>query len=240
MRTKILIVGDSLTKGHPGAGYIRFLKQELPETRIKSEGRGGRTLRDTALILPTLLKKHRPDLLVIETGTNDLLLPFLKERGGKRSQRIQRKLFDGGIPLSNPAHFRTIYASSLKMLSAWGFKSPFLITIACLGENPRSPLNRKRRMHNEVIRDLCARHEAHLIDTASRFEEILNREPESESHLPDAPGNIHERFLKKLSGVSDSLSRRRGLQLTIDGVHFNRRGARIYAHAVQKALRPFL
>jgi len=240
LKTTVLIVGDSLTQGHPGAGYIRFLKQGLPEIRIKSEGRGGRTLRDTALILPTLLKRHHPDLLVIETGTNDLLLPFLKERGRKRRHRIQRKRFEGGVPLSNPAHFRTIYASCLKMLSAWGFKSPFLITIACLGENQRTQLNRKRRMHNEVIRDLCARHEAHLIDTASRFEEILNREPEPESHLPNTPVNIHDLLLKKLSGVSDSLSRKRGLRLTIDGVHFNRRGASIYAHTVQKALRPFI
>lgn len=236
----MLIVGDSLTKGHPGASYIHFLKQGLPDVRIKSDGRGGRTLRDTALILPALLKKHRPDLLVIETGTNDLLLPFLKERGGKGRSRSQMKIIDGRVPFSNPVQFRTVYASCLRMLSAWGLEAPFLITIACLGENPGTRLNRKRRMHNEVIRDLCVHHEAHLIDPASRFEEILNREPEPGRHLPDDPGNIHDRLLKKLSSVSDSLSRKRGLRLTVDGVHLNRRGAAIYAQTVLKSLRPFL
>ena len=240
LKQKILIVGDSLTAGHPGARYISYLKRELPGVRIKSAGKGGRTLRDTALILPSLMQRYHPDILVIETGTNDLLLPFLKERGGQWFHRIHEAEQKGGLPLPNPSHFQTVYECSLKMLSTLGCRSPLLITIACLGEDLETPLNRKRRIHNDVIRGLCANDGACLVDTAARFERMLSRKQRPNSYLLDDPGSINDRLLKKLARWSDSLSRKRGLRLTIDGVHFNRRGARIYARVVSNTLRKFL
>ena len=133
-----------------------------------------------------------------------------------------------------------IYECALKMLTALGFRSPLLVTIACLGENLETPLNQSRRRHNDVIRSLCTGGGPRLIDTAAWFEHILRGGGSPKNDLLENPENIRDRLLKKLARWTDSLSRKRGLQLTIDGVHFNRRGSRITARVVARALRQLL
>lgn len=86
---KVLVVGDSLSAeyGLPrGSGWVALLEQrvgreKLP-ARIVNASISGDTTAGGRARLPTLLKSHSPDIVVIELGGNDALrgLPLASTR----------------------------------------------------------------------------------------------------------------------------------------------------------------
>lgn len=71
----ILAFGDSLTAGygaHPSQSYPAIL-QQLLKVKVINAGISGEISQNGLKRLPELLKKHRPDLLIICHGGNDIL-----------------------------------------------------------------------------------------------------------------------------------------------------------------------
>lgn len=91
----VLILGDSLSSAHriaAEAGWVALLQQRLsthtpaPPTIINAS-RGGKTIDDALLELPSLLKQHHPEVVVIELGGNDAILGA---NGDKLQQGLAR------------------------------------------------------------------------------------------------------------------------------------------------------
>lgn len=74
----ILVVGDSLSAGYGlplGSGWVSLLEKRLADRghphRVVNASVSGDTTAGGLTRLPSLLERHRPDVLVIELGAND-------------------------------------------------------------------------------------------------------------------------------------------------------------------------
>jgi acyl-CoA thioesterase I len=86
---KILVVGDSLSAEYGlqrGSGWVALLEQRLADEGIAAAvvnaSISGDTTSGGRTRLPSLLRQHRPDIVVIELGANDALrgLPLEETR----------------------------------------------------------------------------------------------------------------------------------------------------------------
>jgi acyl-CoA thioesterase-1 len=79
----ILVLGDSLSAAYGmrvDEGWVALLQQRLPDHRIVNASISGETTDGGVNRLPALLKKHRPDIVIIELGGNDGLRGFQIQR----------------------------------------------------------------------------------------------------------------------------------------------------------------
>jgi acyl-CoA thioesterase-1 len=71
----ILVMGDSLSAGYglaPGQGWVSLLQQDLePKHRIINASISGETSDGGLARLPDTLRRHKPDIVVLELGAND-------------------------------------------------------------------------------------------------------------------------------------------------------------------------
>jgi hypothetical protein len=225
----LLIVGDSLAGGLPYLSFSAQLKGMLHDWRITSDAAGGDTLAGINARLERLLIGHEPDVL-------DILLPALESRGGLCRRLVRRIEACGSIPTTGLEDFRDLYSSTLESATK-AAGHILVITIACIGERVESDLNRRGAQFNEIIREIVASHGASLADVGKAFRGILSGlETQSGFLMESVSCTLTDTFRCLTPRGADRLSGRRGLVLTMDGVHLNRCGARLYAETVAAAL----
>lgn len=232
----LLIVGDSLAGGLPHICFVGRLESGLRDWRVAANALGGDTLAGIGARLEMLLRERRPDALVIEAGSNDVFLPFIKARGGLWRVLVERLEARGSVPAAGPEAFREVYSRILD--GAVGAVDRVAVTtIACIGEDMESEVNRSAHQYNTVIRGEAARRGAAVADTARIFREALAEAGTRSGFLVDNLSCMFTDTLRCLTPRgADRLSGRRGLVLTMDGVHLNRYGAGLYARTVAAAL----
>ena len=113
---KMLFVGDSITEGWLGASYIRMLRKSLKGYQFINRGLGGDTLAGISHRIPILLKRREPDILVIQAGTHDLLLPYLLQRGGTWKVLVDQFVDRGSIYARDKSDFQTRYQNLLEVI----------------------------------------------------------------------------------------------------------------------------
>jgi lysophospholipase L1-like esterase len=232
---KLLLLGDSLTAGHPGVGYPEMLARIGCPVALVAEGSGGSTLREARWRLNPLLQTHRPRFLMVEIGANDVLIPMFQRRGGPWKTMARNLQFKGSVPMTTPEAFRQAFEEMLDGMPE-GLQV-FLATIACLGEVLGSDMNRARNQYNTVIRNLAEKHRTGLVDVARAFDGELRNLDKPSAYLLNRHVSVFvDTLITAPEAGADYLSKRRGLHLTVDGVHLNSRGARLYAETVLAAL----
>jgi len=75
---KVLVVGDSLSAEYglaAGTGWVALLGDKLKQAKLEADivnaSVSGETTSGGRTRLPALLKKHQPDIVIIELGAND-------------------------------------------------------------------------------------------------------------------------------------------------------------------------
>ncbi|MBN1648243.1 MAG: hypothetical protein JW874_09435, partial [Spirochaetales bacterium] len=102
-----------------------------------------------------------------------------------------------------------------------------IINIPCLGENLNSELNIRVDTYNQQLKSLCTRQGKILIDVNEWQKQIIrNKNKPSDYFIPEEAGLMLADSLLSFWGLSTFLSGRRGLSVTIDGVHMNHAGAK--------------
>lgn len=231
-----LIVGDSLAGGLPHNSFPAVLEKMLPGCTVRASAAGGDTLAGIVARAQRLLARSQPDVLVLEAGTNDVLLPLLKGRGGRWRLFVRMLERRGSVPAADGAAFRELYSRAVAGAMRQGVGAVVLVTIACVGEDLASEANRIREEYNAAIRDIGAEHGARIADAGRRFEELLSRAAPPGGYVFGGFGSMFTDTLHCLTARgSHRLSERRGLILTIDGVHLNPLGAGVYAEEVLAA-----
>ena len=230
---RALVVGDSLTSGRPGVEFTSPL-QRACGCRTIARGRGGDTLAGVADRLPRLLERLHPDVVVIEAGVNDLLLPWFVERGGPWRRMAERLAERGSTPTADPQLFGQTYRRLLESTRA-GSRT-IACTLTCLGEDLASELNARRAELSAAIAAAAEATDTPVADLGRAFDTALESVPEPSSYLLDDHHRLFRDAMTTAAGA-DALSRRRGLRLTVDGVHLNRRGAATVVAAIGPVLR---
>ena len=228
MNKRILFIGDSITEGKIGIGYVDIIQRNFPEFQCQNYGRGGDTLSGIFARLFKILKTETEyyDVIVIEAGHNDLLLPYVKSKWKFTSIRKV-------TPLNK---IESVYNNGLEMVGLLSKAKIILTTLSCLGEDFSSQINQKRRFINDKIKEIGSKHEAYLADVSSVFDKIL-RKSFSSYNLIDHPLNmVLDYFRSKRTNLVEKICKKRGLVLTIDGGHLNSKGAMIYAKEISRIL----
>ena len=228
MIKKILFIGDSITEGKIGIGYVDIIQHYFPEFHCKNYGRGGDTLSGIFTRLLRLLKTHTEtyDIIVIEAGHNDLFLPYVKRKWNFTSIKKVTPL----------PKIKDFYDNGLRTIRLHTKAKIIITTLSCLGEDISSPINQKRRLVNHQIKEVGSKHGAYIADVSPFFDKIL-RKSISSYNLIDHPLNLFfDYFRSKRLNWVEKISRKRRLVLTIDGGHLNNKGAIIYAKEISRIL----
>lgn len=231
---KILCLGDSLTAGTLGISWLEILRERpaLQGWELINAGENGFTMAGLESRLTGYLEREdAPDILILEGGANDILLPHMQSAGRAWDPFIRRLLRHGSPPAASLSDFQNTLARIGETAERAGIGKTISCTIPCLGENLDSPLNRRREEYNRIIK----RNSSLVADTAPAFEDIL-RSLSPSSYLFETPEQLQEDALTLSSRGEEELCAKRGLRLTIDGAHLNSRGARIFAESVESSL----
>ncbi|RKX72732.1 MAG: hypothetical protein DRP60_13270 [Spirochaetes bacterium] len=238
----VLLIGNSLTAGNLGIPYSRFLnfpEDDSSEHRIINRGRDGDTLLGVGSRLEEALKEDVPDVLVIQTGANDILLPEMASRGGLWTPFVREMEKQGSIPTTDPQGFSEIYAEMIYGAVSRGvdIRRIICVTITPIGEVLHSERNRKREVYNREIRRTAAETGAALADVSVEFESILEKIKNQSDWFFDNPGDFTADVKEVRRGKGAmGLSQERGLYLTMDGAHLNEKGAELMGKVISSAI----
>src|SRR5690606_24180086 len=98
-----------------------------------------------------------------------------------------------------------------------------------------------RRSYNDVIRDVAIETGCALVDAGAVFDGYLRR-CRTRNYFMNGFLNtvILDKFHCRLMGGPDQLSKKRGLHLTIDGVHLNSRGANLFRDETERQVKSLI
>lgn len=227
----IHLYGDSITAGVPGVPFHKYLMSARP---FRVYGVGGDTV--TGLLGRTRgIELNADDQYVLEIGTNDILLPHLREQSISWRKTVEGIEESGRRIAADVGDFAGKYS---ELLDRFDSEKTFVVSIPCIGEDTGSDLNRKVDEYNDVIKRMCAERSRVFID----FNKWQKLEIEKSNCLgkafisKNALGMIADVAMTKMDFISDVLSRKRNLCTTIDGVHLNSHGAEQMARMIEQAL----
>jgi len=226
----IACFGDSITAGHPGVSYSRYLKSKKD---YRNFGLGGDTLLGLSKRISCFLMKSSYNEFIIEIGTNDILLPFLSKYSKAWNKTVDCIIARGSIPLSKAADFTEEYEKLICKLSDKQIK---VISILCIGENIESDLNAKVDEYNESIRNLCIKYGVAYVDFNKWQKEIIsNYNPGIGYFISKNPFDIMiDSLITTYLGFSSWISKKRKLIVTVDGIHLNENGAKGLARLIEE------
>lgn len=232
---KITLIGDSLTAGNLGIPYEKYLK--FADTiLVRNHGLDGDTVVGVQSRLEDALREDGPDVLVIQVGANDFLLPEMASRGGAWTTFVDQMIARGSLPSSDAESFGESYANLIRTASSWGVGRIVCVTIPPTGEDLSSERNRIRRGFNLQIMRVAADAGAEIADVAGGFGDVLSGLDTSDWFFGEPEDFTADvRTVRRKRG-SMSLAEERGLYLTMDGAHLNETGGALMAGIISKVI----
>lgn len=235
---KILVAGDSITEGITGISYLKRLQEMMPDDELINLGLGG----DTIIGIGNRLLEHLKlnphyDIVILEAGHNDILVPTFEEQDIRFKLTAFSLKTRGSIPIKDPEIFKQTYTSTLKAIQKICDAKLFVTTLSCINEDLSALTNIKRKLYNQKIRRLVSEFNQStsspvtIIEIAEIFDHFLGEHVQSSYLLDDYFSAFFKDAHNHISvdGAAE-LSDERSLNLTIDGVHLNAKGADLYSH----------
>lgn len=234
---RLLFAGDSIVKGSLGVNWVKQLADDHPDWSVTNAGKNGDTLGKVAERLEqALIDNATYDVIILLAGANDILLPSLHERGFFFRLAGEHLVKKGYTPLPDPVSFENKLQETIDMIRIKSNAAIILMTLGCMNEANSFSLNHTRKKINRVIRDVASQKNCLLADTGALMDGCLQQFRTTDYFLE---GFFRVNLFDKIScllGNPDRLSKKRNLQLTIDGLHLNSRGAGIYRQEVEAVL----
>lgn len=235
---KILLIGDSITKGSHGCSYASLLSKDFPNLSIKNLGINGQTFSVILNRLVNHLKLFDDyDFIAIQGGYNDILLSSFPEKGKIFRMAYNHQLKKGLIPIK-PNELNTLLHNRLSQVRELYDGQIILVTLGCANENPNSPTDIKRKSWNQAVRQISISENVLLADAGAVFDRSLQPGKTTDYCLDNFWAvTFSDRLITTFKNGARFLSHRRRLQLSIDGVHLNDKGAAIFSQCMADAIR---
>jgi lysophospholipase L1-like esterase len=221
---RIAFFGDSLTSGIPGSSYLSIMRRRLPEHTLINLGRGN----DSAVSLyrrVAAMHFNGPfDLAFLWVGVNDVF---------GRARRLHRSFnaLMGQRRARDLDEFRSSYRATLDILCQHAGR---VIAVSPLmrGEEPDNHWNRRLAILSSAVEELATQYErVEFLDLRPTFFQKLADLPSS-GYRPQSPVHVVlDALTLRNDEQVDRVAARRGLRVTLDGVHLNSVGARLAADA---------
>lgn len=239
--TQVLVAGDSITLGSIGFNYLPVGSESKPGFIFTNLGKNGDTLVGIGKrTLEALAQNRDYDILVLVAGHNDVILPHFAAKPFPYNMVSKEADKSGSVPTPDPLAFETEYRTLLGKIRRLYSRRIVISTLSSVNEHPQSQPAIHRSTLNSAIRRLA--HEEpvaglSLMDVGADFDAQLGDKSTRDYLLENlvAMGTT-DRLWSRSEAGGMKLSRRRGLHLTIDGVHLNPTGAQLYWRTLEVVL----
>ena len=220
--------GDSITEGFPGCSYFKQLQLDPNRYRLHNYGKGGDTVMSLYKRLRHQEFDHDYDLVFVFVGVNDVFVKLAWSYALLKTVAHQSWSHDD-------LDFETSYRKILALLA---HKSTTVIAVSplLLGEDLNNPWNAQLNKQREIIANLTRQFDN--VEYMNIYNDdlkpvLVNHQLENQhisDYLPRSGLRIVlDALLVKHPDQVAETSKKRGLFLTLDGVHLNERGAHIVA-----------
>lgn len=212
---KIGLIGDSLTEGRPGVSFINILKDKYPSITLDNLGKPGESVKSlhTRLTKTTLDTDY--DLSFLWIGVNDVYSKLLKVQ----AQPIA----------SDHEEFQELFTKVLELVVA-SSKQAVAVSPAVVGEKTLNASNKELKELSLIIQLITDKYpNVSFINMHSLFEKRLAKLDCSDYISTSVMSVMKDVLFYKNPIRIDKLSKKRGLHLTLDGIHLNSNGARVVA-----------
>ncbi|MEG1945018.1 MAG: SGNH/GDSL hydrolase family protein [Oscillospiraceae bacterium] len=229
----LLCIGDSLTFGSIGYSYIKYLS---PKLQIINKGVNGDTVCCLYKRLLSCVGNQRyaaADTYVLAIGTNDVLLPYL----GKNSKLFKKQL-DMRARMKkcvlDDAEFAMQYEKCIKLLRDSG-KQAILVGLPFiqLKNYVLDDVERK----NKIIFELAQKYKMKYVDIFSLQKEEASQTAFDAYEFSFFKSAFDMTVMAVLPFTKELFSKRRKLELTVDGIHYNAKSAKLLADALTACLK---
>lgn len=213
---KIGLIGDSLTEGKPGVSFAKILQERYQHLIFDNLGKPGETVKSLYKRLNETKLESNYDITFLWIGVNDVYSKLLKVQ----AQPIAKDYEE----------FQYYYKKNVKLVLECS-KKVVVVSPALVGENPMNTANKELKELSTIIQ-LLAEKISDLIFL--NLQEVFTRKlavANSSNYISTKVMRvIIDTLFYKSSTKIDQLSKKRGLQFTLDGVHLNSTGASIVAN----------
>lgn len=216
---KILFLGDSITQGIPGVSYVDLFEKDSGITCV-NRGKGGDTVSSLLRRVKYMKDLGSYDAIVLFIGVNDVFGRINWTH--KVFKYIRRQVWEKDVE-SFEKHYRNLLKTLLQSNQNILVVPPLLV-----GEQLQNIYNKTLHVFRESIKTIVKEHEVSYVDVYEAFVEYLQGK-ESSNYLPHSLVQIYKDTKVSELETLEELSAKRGLFLTLDGVHLNKEGANILA-----------
>lgn len=231
---RILFTGDSITCGNTGVSFVKIISQAYPHFKITNLGKNGDTFNSIAQrTIKHLESCSNYDLLIVQGGYNDILLPTFNTKNWGFKKAYQTQLQKGQKPSLNKDEF---YLTLKKMITGIKKKHSgkiIITTMGCINETTNSKVEVKRNEFNAMIKQVAEEEDVLVADVAILFDSYLSSKKTSNFCLENFFATAFlDKLICKFKKGACLLSKKRKLYLTIDGVHLNKKGAMFFSECL--------
>jgi lysophospholipase L1-like esterase len=233
-----LFAGDSLTEGVYGESYVETIENALGQGLVLNDSIRYDTAATALARIGEPLRRYRPQWVILAVGSNDVWLPWLSGLSlGWGLWHLYRRLRWGKTVTTDLDEFAAVYRALIETSQFVSGSRVLACTVSPLGERFSSPVNHQLARLNGIIREVAADCQVPVADVWQAFVDELAGLPVRSGYLPTEWlfAWLDQRRLR--SSTPDTISLRRKLHLTFDGIHLNSRGAELWALTVLGALR---
>ncbi|WP_026909147.1 GDSL-type esterase/lipase family protein [Paucisalibacillus globulus] len=209
---KVGLIGDSLTEGRPGVSFFSILQEKYPSITFINLGKPGETIKSLYTRLDKTKLDTNYDLVFLWIGVNDVYSKLLKIQ----AQPIAK----------DHEEFKAYFHNVLDMIRP-SSKQIVVVSPAVIGENTNNLSNNELRELTSIIEEASNHSKVSFLNLNAIFEKQLAQRSCSDYISTDVFSVMKDVLFYKKPKRIDHLSSKRGLFLTLDGIHLNSNGAMI-------------
>ncbi|MDD2435175.1 MAG: SGNH/GDSL hydrolase family protein [Bacilli bacterium] len=229
---QVLCFGDSITQGRPGVTYLKYFKDK---NRYYNYGLSGDTLIGMSYRIKKVLKskKHkRIDKIIIGIGANDIIQSFLNNYSWLWKLRVKSLIKRGSIACKDEKDFKETYIKLIEYLKTYNIE---IIVFSLPYIESNNGLNNQISIYNDIIKTICMEFDLPFIDFYNWQVEAKQKSSQKGTYFMSRNPLLVgcDIILTRLFPLTNYISKKRKLAVTIDGCHLNGLSAKWLANNLE-------